>query len=429
MSSGVRSWHAPTTIGAGSFPDVGVDAAGNAVLVWHATPDATHTTVSAAICPAGGGCGAPQVLGTTTATRSYAAVPTVAVNASGLAEAAWLSIVAPALTVSLRRYDPATGWAAAIEQTAMANQQYGYVGPVAAVALADTGEALAVWSRRDVNPQSSYSANQWAAVSTATGAFAEPTAIHTSTAPAAGNALVAITPDGASAVAVWNGSSTLFAAQWSRAAGWQPVLQLDDAANTGASGNAPAVAIAANGDAVVAWTSANAQAKTVGIRVRTLTANVWSAIIHAGDAQSGQGGNPSVFVDTTGTTLTWVTVSYSTQARGVWSQRRPTGGDWQAPVRLDDASMAAERTTDCRLAGDGKGAVMAMWLQDLNLTYVRYDPATGWSPAAFVGDVAVADSSAYSWPYALTMDRAGNAFAAWGAPTATGPQLRYSTFR
>ena len=427
-SSGARAWTAPALLAPGSFPDVGLDAAGNAVLVWHSTNDAIHTQVYGATAPAGGTFGTPELLGTSDEQRSYSSIPFVAVNAAGVAAAGWQLIVGSTMTLALRRYQPATGWGAAVDaQTGLITPGPISKGP--GIALADTGEAIALWTQVD----SGAHYNQWATISDSDGTFATATPIRQANLPASGNLRAAITRDGRMAIVVWNGSSTEYAAVWSKASGWTAALALDDAANQGNGLVSPVVAISDAGEGIVAWQSVDPLKKHT-VRLRTLDAGVWSAVVAVVDPSGKQTGAPSVFVDSTGTQLTWSNVSANRTdggSRGVWTQRRPHGSSWQAPARLDDPASAGVYSIDARLVGDGAGGLLAMWNQDYNLWYSRYDAVAGWSTAALLpGSAAVPDdASANTWPYALAMDPLGRAVAVWSSPTASVRNVTYSFFR
>jgi hypothetical protein len=140
-------WGTPELIetdnaGDAAFPQVAVDASGNAVAVWHQS-DGTHSNIWANRYAAGSGWGMAQLIETDNAGNAYS--PQVAVDASGNAVAVWHQSDGTHSNIWANRYAAGSGWGTAqlIETDNAGNARDPQV------AVDPTGNAVAVWRQSD----------------------------------------------------------------------------------------------------------------------------------------------------------------------------------------------------------------------------------------------------------------------------------------
>jgi hypothetical protein len=135
----------PTDTGTAYWPDVDMDAEGNAIAVWVQADyegDVWTERVWTNRFTQDGSWGTAESFGTTDS--SYPEDPHVSMNAGGVAMAVWQRIPnGGRYTIWSARYDPARGWDPQEQvDTDRGDQDYGYYPQVAVDPL---GDALAVW--------------------------------------------------------------------------------------------------------------------------------------------------------------------------------------------------------------------------------------------------------------------------------------------
>ena len=128
-------WSAPEELSVadesdGFFPQVAIDAAGNAIAVWQRF-DLPQDAVQAAVRPAGGDWSAPDTI---SETGEDARSPRIAMNAAGAAVAAW-SLIGGGIRAATR---PAGGDWSAVEDVSAA-------GFESELAIDSSGTAFALW--------------------------------------------------------------------------------------------------------------------------------------------------------------------------------------------------------------------------------------------------------------------------------------------
>ena len=246
-------WEAQVHLsGNASDPQVGMDAAGNAIALWRwrANVDGGNQRVYASNYTVGSGWGPFSLF----VSRSSAARgPRMAVDSDGKAVVAWSTCPSwPCYAedgIYVNRYASATGWE---------GEQLIYSAPTGynqtpAVALNDAGDVLVTWRRTDNHPTSSlwamrYTQGAWQAPEEIHpgGQFGEPTAAI----DGGGNAIVAW---GALFVSQAVPSvPDILATRYVAGVGWEPPTVIE--AN-GVQGNAlfPHVAYGADGSAMLLW--------------------------------------------------------------------------------------------------------------------------------------------------------------------------------
>lgn len=174
----------------------------------------------------------------------------------------------------------------------------------------------------------------------------------------------------------------------------------------------PQFALAANGDAIAAWTQLDGRRSTVW--AIHFSAGRWGAAQMLDDVDSRFVGRPVVSIDAAGNAfVAWP------QPTGLWSSRYTTANGWSMPELLDsgDASYT-------RIASDTSGNAIAVWVKSgetrANVLMRRYTPAGGWGTAELLGT----HDSGNAFDPQIAMDGFGNAIAVWQRSEITPSSLR-----
>ncbi len=223
------------------YPEVAVDASGNAIAVWKHADD----TWSNRFVP-GTGWGPAGAIETDEA--GSADFPQVAVDAAGNATAVWRQSDGTRANVWANRYVSGSGWGTAtLIETANAGIA---MDPKVAVDLA--GNATAVWHQHDGTRFSIWS-NRFVAGS----GWGSATLIETNDTGAATFPQIAVDPAG-NAIAVWahavgtvGSRDDLWANRYVPGTGWGTPTLI--ATSNAGSAYAPQIAVAASGEAVAVW--------------------------------------------------------------------------------------------------------------------------------------------------------------------------------
>jgi hypothetical protein len=344
-------WEPPQDLSAAgqptTFPQLGVDAAGNAVAVWVGYSGITPI-VQAAIRPAASGVwSAPQQI---SAIGERAENPQVAVDPAGNALAVWQG--GNGVRAAAR---PAGG----VWQTPEDVSAGGYFPQVT---LDETGNAVAVWQTPNP-PESIVQAAVRPAVS---GVWQEPEDLS-----AAGQhaccAQVASDPPG-TAIAVWvrsNGTNPIVQAAVRPAASgvWETPQDLSAA---GQNAREPQVAIDPAGNAIAIWDRWNGATWIVQAAVRPEASGAWGTPTDVSGAceyaewpqiaLDGAGDAVAVWERWNGTT--W-TVSGAV--------RPAASGVWQTP---EDVSAAGRDALQAQVAVDPNGNGVAVWSRSNGTNYI-----------------------------------------------------------
>lgn len=318
-----QQWQAPLLVDAGvlvgAAPLVAVAGDGTAHALWLETTGGLH----ASTCAPGGAWSPPHVL--VGASASVASMH-LAAGADGSAIAVWCGGGGFARDVLASRFTPAGGWSAPLTIDAGPGDPYD-----ATVAIGADGEALAVWA-------------QWSGP----GPF---------------------------------GVADVIGCRFTPAGGWAAPAPLENDPAGGVS--APAVAIDAAGNVVVAW------ARTDGV-----SAGVWANRRPAGGAFGAAAplvtatpgdANPAVRVAAANGVA--VAVWHELDASGyrkVWTARWESA--WSAPFRVD--ANTVNRASDPAVALDLAGNTLVAWCDNDtvrdNLATRRYTAGVGWGAAALI---------------------------------------------
>jgi hypothetical protein len=183
--------------------DVAVDAGGNAIATWNQDNGNGNANIWVNRYVAGTGWSGASVIQSGTLDSFYARV---AMNSTGRAVVVWSQFDGITYRVWANRYVPGTGWAGPTQLQSVS--EYGY-GP--AVAMDETGNAIAIWSQYN----NSLSYQTWSARLTPGTGWAAAAVIQTVNGASSGHAIA--TDASGSALAVWRQpAGTAYDLLWSR---------------------------------------------------------------------------------------------------------------------------------------------------------------------------------------------------------------------
>jgi hypothetical protein len=398
-----------STAGSAVEPQIAFDANGHALLVWVQTSGARHLLWSSVHQPGTGW--SPPVRVDRNVGDFFVAGPRIGFDGNGNAVAIWLQAQQGVndLDVWASRHDPASGWGAPMRIDAGAG-----VADFPDLAAHPSGDAIAVWVKRDASAH-----DIWSSRFSAAGGWSPAHLLEAEPGPA-GEPRVAFDAAG-NAIAVWAQSEGLLHRPiWGRryvaGSGWGAPLKLSTAIN--GVGGSPQIAVGADGDAVAIWGWRDGT-------TRDIEASRYSG--------SGGGWDTPVRVNTTGTRnteLPQIALGRDGSALAVWTQFEPVGGGAEPTVfanRYEPASgwsASAQISRPLqggiapRVAIDRSGHALAAWTElDLTLGssgYAiwsnRYTQGAGWSAAQRIGATG---SFVNSFHLNLAVDASGSAFAVW----------------
>ena len=270
------------------FPQVAVDAAGNALVVWYQS-DGIRYNIWANRYTAGSGWGTAALIETDTGEALF---PQVAVDAAGNALAVWYQSDGTRYNIWANRYTAGSGWGSAtlIETDNAGNA----VNPH--VAFDAAGNALAVWDQLDGTRY-----NIWANRYTVDSGWGSAALIETDNTGSAAGSQVAVDAAG-NALAVWHQSDgtrdSIRANRYTAGSGWGNAALIE----TNAGGAVePQVAFDAAGNALAVWYQSDGTRNYIWANRYTLGSGWGSAArieTNAGDVYS-----PQVAVDAAGNAL------------------------------------------------------------------------------------------------------------------------------
>jgi hypothetical protein len=330
------------------YPQVAMDAAGDAVVVWLRDTGATVELWSNRYVAGSGWGAATQV--DTNATGGPENCQ-IAIDDSGNALAVWDQGDGARYNIWANWYAPGTGWGTAmLIETDDAGSD---IAPQ--VAVDGDGNAVAVWRQSDGTRT-----NIWANRYPAGTRWGTAELIETDDAGDATYPTVGVDGSG-NAVAVWeqsNGSRTnVWANQYVMRAGWgRPQL-----IETNDSGDAhqARVAVDAKGDAVVSW-----------YQYDGITNNIWANRYTAGgrwgDAEIietnnvGYASDPRVGVDAAGNAVA-VWSDFDGTRQNLWANQAAAGSGWGAAALLETRSEGWVMSSQLAMAASG--TAVAVWMQ------------------------------------------------------------------
>jgi len=299
-----NGWNEPTRIdvgfGSAGNPQIGVDAGGNALVVWWQSAGG-RINVESVRYAVGSGWGNPATLDTDN--TGDVSAPQVAVNAAGNAVVAWAWAADTGggnyvYNVWATRYLPGIGWGNA-EPLDTNNAQQPNLSPHAAVGA--NQNAIVVWHRRD------------------------------------------------------NGIDHVKSSHYSAGGGWVQSLEVDPAV---VSRNAR-VAIDAAGNALAVWEQY--VGATANVMASRYNGGTWAAPTLIETDNTGSAHTPQIVIDANGIgTAFWSQRNSAGFTDNVWVNRYTPSGGWGSAVTIDGQTQPA---TQPALGVDANGALVVVWEQ------------------------------------------------------------------
>lgn len=320
-------------------PEIAVDPAGKAVVVWQRSSRGDSIVQSASRSP-GGRWSAPVDI---SAKGGRAMVSRVAVGAGGDAVAVWQRFDGRNAAVQAASLRPGRRWSAPVDLSAKGREA---LGPEVAVDAA--GAAVAVWRRVD--------GFRVVVQSAARRPGADWSPPHDVSSPGA-EAFVPQVAIGAGgeAVAVWESSDgesrAILGASRTPGGTWSRPKELSA---KGRGGSVPQVAVDSGGEAVAVW-EAKRRNSTIESAARP-SAGAWSAPAVL-STNGGRALKPQVALDDAGeATAIWQ--RFTGRGFAVESAARPPGAAWSAPARL---SAPGKYSVEPRVGLAAGGEAVAVW--------------------------------------------------------------------
>ncbi len=381
------------------FPQVAVDAGGNALAVWSQS-DGVRDNIWASRYAAGAGWGAPELI--ETRNTGSALYPQVAFDAGGNALAVWSQSDGTRYNIWANRYTAGFGWGAAV---LIENDNLGSAN-FPQVAFDAAGNAFAVWEQSDTSRR-----NIWVNRYTAGAGWGTATKIENyddgeAIAPqiafdAAGNAL-----------AVWQHSDgtrySIRAARYTAGVGWgtADLIESDDWAQA----TSPQIAFDAAGNALAVWQQ-QTQASRYDIWANRYTAGAgWETAALIETADDGQALSPHIAVDTSGNAIAvW---HQSDGARmNIRANRYTAGAGWGMAELIETGDLGDAGVA--RVGFDAAGNAHVVWHQSdgvrTSIWAQAYIAGSGWDTA---GLIETDNAGNASYPQ-IAVAPNGNAIAVW----------------
>jgi hypothetical protein len=388
-------------------PQVGIDAAGNAVAVWlEIMADRSRNAIWASRYTAGGAWTAPATIDQPV---GNVGPPALAITATGTALVAFQqseSNQGGATGLQVNRFTGAWSGAGVVSSGGQAPQRQ-------AVALGTDGAATVVFQAADaMYPRA------WAVRSTAAGAWGGPGAMGTGTEPGWAPA-VTVSANG-DAVMTWTEtgggpSQTSLWASRNRAGVWEaPALLSTD---TGTVENAILVGADANGNTLALWSQRLAGIGTIRSARLDAATGAWSAPVTVSD------GLHDAIVPNLGVNAAGDAVAIWAESTGVVASRFVgAAASWAKPVVVQGTGTGVSLTAEPIVGLDAKGNAVASWVQSIGSPsrphlFAAHLAAASGSWAA--PNDLVADPSAVPYPAEtqVSVNAKGEAIVVWHQET------------
>jgi len=407
-----RSWGTAKLIETGNagdaiVPQISMDAAGNAVAVWFQT-DGTRYSIWANHYTASTGTWNTATL-ISSNTAGDAQFPQISMNKAGNAIVVWHQYDGSTFSnIWSCRYTTATGTWTAPELIEFNDTGHAFI-PRIAIDL--FGNAIAVWYQADASNPPSIWSNRY---SSSTGTWGTPTLIETDDAGYATDPVIAMDKSG-NAMAVWQQSDGTRYNIWSNRFtastgtwGTATLLETDNA------GNAlyPQIAIDAFGNAMTVWFQYDGTRDNIYSNRYIASTGTWGTPTLVETDNTGGAEYPKVAIDISGNAVAVWQQSDGTRFN-IWSNRfTASTGTWGTAtlIETDNAGDAVNP----RVAVDGAGNVVVVWNQNdgtqSRIYSNRYVVSVGtWGTAKPIDTKNLGDAFIPN----VVMDSPGNAVVVW----------------
>jgi hypothetical protein len=348
-------WAAPSPVGVldSAFrPKLAVDAAGNALAVWHSFDGNLFNVMWSGFTPNAGW--SPQAL-IQNPTASKQLEPQIAIDRQGNAVAVWQQFDGSRFRIVSSRYLAGSGWTALQAADSGAGDSHAGDAFQPQVALDSQGNALIVWQQFDpVADQVNLWANRFSVAANAWGTALELGQAESLIDPDRTPRIVFDTND--NALAVWNQPlAGVWADRYLAGSGWQ----VPQVIGSGSGTDHPDVDFDAHGNARAVWEQAVGGQRFIWTNALTASAG-WGKPAQIETHTGGDATRPRVAVDASGNTLAaWQQRDDARNSSDIWAARF-AGSGWSAPERISNDAGAAAGTA---LAKDTQGNVLAVWEQ------------------------------------------------------------------
>jgi hypothetical protein len=417
-----RSWQPAQLISVqnanAEYPQVAVDAAGNALVVWVQGGGTNYNIRANRYDNATGTWGTAQLIKTNDEGEAFE--PQIAIDKSGNALAVWKQNMDDSARNSIwaNHYDANSGWGWGTAQR-IETEVDDARSPE--IAFDDAGNALVVWMQHDGTDY-----NIWANRYVPGSGWEGSRPIETHMGYAGGDPQIAFDRSG-NALAVWvqqdsdsqdNGNPLDNNNPWNIAAnrydansGWgtAQLVSIKDAGDAGS----PQIAIDKSGNALVVWKQDDGTPLNYSIWAkRYVPGNGWEGARLIETNDKDRAGAPQVAFDEAGNALAvWTMEDDATTYRNVWANRYDASIGWGTAqlIKPDDANL----TDSPQIAFDGEGNALAVWKQDGSpygsIWVNRYDANSGWGTAQ---PIKTKNKGPVSRPQ-IAFDGSGNALVVW----------------
>ncbi|MGQ9587439.1 MAG: hypothetical protein ACUVT7_03545 [Thermoplasmata archaeon] len=404
-----HAWSMPVCVdrdyfgGPASFPELAIDASGNAVAVWEQMDESWVRSIWANRYVPGAGWGTAVVI--QSAHGADAALPCVAMDPGGNATVVWKQ-QSVRWDIWATRYVAGVGWGvpASIETSYVGDADWPNVG------VDRNGNALAVWTRYDGAVENVMSSRYVPGLGWSTPMLVESSAESASMPHLAVDSL-------GNATAVWHQYDgtrwNIWANRYVVGAGWGTAVPLETSTNP--AGN-PDVAVDAEGNALAVWAQSDGTRYVVWASLYRHGSGWPPPIVLQSDV-SQEGIRPIVEFDADGNAMAvWLQM----RALGVldlWTCRYVKDVGWGSPEVMDTGVSGdivwRYEGVGYDIAFDGVGDAMVVWSQSDGSRYspwsCRYAAGTGWEAPTLIETTILWDSSVAR----VALDSGGTAIAVW----------------
>ena len=380
--------------GSAFTPAIGVDAAGNATVLWSRW-NGSQYVVQASYRPVGGAWSTPVDL----AGGRMVFDPQVVVDPAGNATAVWRRVETDRSVVQTASRPAGGAWSAPLDLSTDLSVDLSQRADVPQLAVDPAGAVTATWSRFEATPGQPWRFTAQSATRATDGTWSAPVDLSPAGSPAR-TTDVAVDPAG-NATATWVAGAAVLSASRPAGGTWGAPAQLSSSAGLRAN---PKVVVDPAGTATAVWGSFAGGAYGVQTASRPL-GSTWTAPLDL--ARGEVFDTPALAVDRQGTT-TAVWQQHDGSGWIVTTSTRTSGGAWSAPVSL---STPERDSWDPQVAVDPEGTATALWSRAEDggrVVEAARRPAGGeWTEPVDLS------ARGEAWHPQIAVDAAGNATTAW----------------